>query len=34
MNSTNIDVDLARFSDYAFTSAIVVMVGALVLLAI
>lgn len=34
MNSTNIDVNLARFSDYAFTSAIVVMVGALVLLAI
>ncbi|BAX99432.1 putative cytochrome C-type biogenesis protein CcsA [Mycobacteroides stephanolepidis] len=34
MNSTTIDVDLARFSDYAFTSAIVVMVGALVLLAI
>ncbi|CPW06161.1 Putative cytochrome C biogenesis protein CcdA [Mycobacteroides abscessus] len=34
MNSTNIDVNLAKFSDYAFTSAIVVMVGALVLLAI
>lgn len=34
MNSTDIDVNLARFSDYAFTSAIVVMVGALVLLAI
>ncbi|OHT88618.1 c-type cytochrome biogenesis protein CcsB [Mycobacteroides saopaulense] len=34
MNSTNIDVNLARFSDYAFTSAVVVMVGALVLLAI
>jgi cytochrome c-type biogenesis protein CcsB len=34
MNSTNIDLNLATFSDYAFTSAIVVMVGALVLLAI
>lgn len=34
MNSINIDTNLAKFSDYAFTSSIAVMVGAMVLLAV
>jgi cytochrome c-type biogenesis protein CcsB len=34
MNTEHVDIGLARFSDWAFTSSIVVLVGALVLLAI
>ena len=34
MNSTDIDIELARYSDWAFTSSVVVLVLALVLLAI
>ncbi|GAA2788553.1 MULTISPECIES: c-type cytochrome biogenesis protein CcsB [Mycolicibacterium] len=34
MNSANIDIGLARYSDWAFTSSVVVLVGALLLLAV
>ena len=34
MNSTNIDIELARYSDWAFTSAVVVLVLALLMLAV
>jgi cytochrome c-type biogenesis protein CcsB len=34
MNTTDIDIGLARYSDWAFTSSVVVLVGALLLLAI
>lgn len=34
MNTPNIDIGLARYSDWAFTSAVVALVVALLLLAI
>ncbi|MGV0850469.1 c-type cytochrome biogenesis protein CcsB [Mycolicibacterium phlei] len=34
MNSTQIDIGLARYSDWAFTSSVLVLVGALLLLAV
>ncbi len=34
MNTTDIDIGLARYSDWAFTSSVVVLVGALLLLAV
>ncbi len=34
MNTTDIDIGLARYSDWAFTSCVVVLVGALLLLAV
>lgn len=34
MNSVDIDIDLARYSDWAFTSSVLVLVGALLLLAV
>src|SRR5271165_303609 len=34
MNTVHVDIGLARYSDWAFTSAIVVLVGALMLLAV
>ena len=34
MNSTHIDIGLARYSDWAFTSSVVVLVLALILLAV
>ena len=34
MNSTDIDIELARYSDWAFTSSVVVLVLALLLLAV
>ncbi|KIU17822.1 c-type cytochrome biogenesis protein CcsB [Mycolicibacterium llatzerense] len=34
MNTEHIDVDLARYSDWAFTTSVVVLVGALLLLAV
>ncbi|MGB3895121.1 MAG: c-type cytochrome biogenesis protein CcsB, partial [Mycolicibacter sinensis] len=34
MNTTHIDVGLARYSDWAFTSALIVLVIALLLLAV
>jgi len=34
MNTEHIDIDLARYSDWAFTTSVVVLVGALLLLAV
>ena len=34
MNSVDIDIGLARYSDWAFTSSVLVLVGALLLLAV
>src|ERR1700760_3734084 len=34
MNTTHIDIGLARYSDWAFTSSVVVLVAALLLLAV
>ncbi len=34
MNSTDIDIELARYSDWAFTSSVVVLVLALLMLAV
>ena len=34
MNTDHVDIDLSRYSDWAFTSSVVVLVGALLLLAV
>ena len=34
MNTDHIDIGLARYSDWAFTTSVVVLVGALLLLAV